>query len=486
MTYGLTTNGFVKKDFNTIKEEIEESLNDELAQPLNYEAPSVIGSIVSVLAVHYSEIWDLLESVYNSQYLTGAEGHSLDGVCDYIGIRRLQATYTNVTAQLTAVNNTQIDANSEALIKLTNDIFYLSDTVTISNENCYSIKFNVNEDEDEEITYSITINTYVVTYDKKLAIEQELDEEGNVIVEEQIADSLQDISIALVDLLNNDENISVLILAEYTDGNIVITTKDKAFICYISQNIEIVDVTSNGIFIAQEAGKILAPTNSLTIINSAIEGWEGVSNAEAGIVGNNLETDIELRRRLLNSLQFAGSSTVNSIKSHLLNLQNVTAVSLTENQGSIEVLVTGGDDEEIAKTIWERKSAGILTIGNTTKFITDSTGNTQEIHFSRPVLVYIYAKIIITATNLYNEEYNTQIKKDIVDYINSLGVSSTIVYQKLIQLTFKTAINGVVNITVSVGSNEVEELPELISSNIILEETQSPITDIGKIEIEVV
>ena len=51
---------------------------------------------------------------------------------------------------------------------------------------------------------------------------------------------------------------------------------------------------------------------------------------------------------------------------------------------SIELVVYGGLDEEIAKAIHRRKGAGIQTYGNVTVPVVDAAGNIKNISFSRP------------------------------------------------------------------------------------------------------
>jgi hypothetical protein len=90
-------------------------------------------------------------------------------------------------------------------------------------------------------------------------------------------------------------------------------------------------------------------------------------------------------------------------------VNNTTGVTITPAFGrpghSIEMVVQGGDDTEIAQAILASKPAGIQTYGNVSVIVTDSAQNIYTISFSRPQQIPIYV-VITLLTDTFNTPGN--------------------------------------------------------------------------------
>jgi len=62
---------------------------------------------------------------------------------------------------------------------------------------------------------------------------------------------------------------------------------------------------------------------------------------------------------------------------------------------SIEVVVDGGDDSEIAEQILTNKAAGIGTYGDVAVDVPDAFGNIITVRFNRPQHVYVWLKVVV-------------------------------------------------------------------------------------------
>ena len=89
--YGVTSTGFVKKDLDTIKDEIDTALRSALGESINLLATSVLGQAVGILSEREAQNWEVAEAVYNSQYPDTATDASLEGVGAITGCTRLPA-----------------------------------------------------------------------------------------------------------------------------------------------------------------------------------------------------------------------------------------------------------------------------------------------------------------------------------------------------------------------------------------------------------
>ena len=63
---------------------------------------------------------------------------------------------------------------------------------------------------------------------------------------------------------------------------------------------------------------------------------------------------------------------------------------------SVEVVVDGGSNTDIAAQILATKSGGINTYGNITVEVPGEDDDTVEIHFNRPVYIYLWFKVALT------------------------------------------------------------------------------------------
>ena len=150
---------------------------------------------------------------------------------------------------------------------------------------------------------------------------------------------------------------------------------------------------------------------TITIVTNPKTGITSVSNAASFEGGRNTETDDEFRARYYVSTDFAGGVNLDAIIAAIYeNVEAVIAVTGEENDTdetnasglpphSIELVVYGGLDEEIAKSNHRRKGAGIQTYGNVTVPVVDAAGNIKNICFSRPAPVNVWVKVFNLQTD---------------------------------------------------------------------------------------
>ena len=471
---GIVQSGFVRKTYDEIREEIENTLNAHLGK-INFADTTAIGQVVAIFTEREALLWEKLAVVYHSQYPDTAEGYSLDGVCALTGVKRLAATYSTVLCQLKAVNYTTIPKGSEVLVENSGSPFILVDTIVITNEKCQSVKLRLKPSRQQ--VFKININNYTIEHES-------LDDETNHEISEQLINQI------------NEANINVN--AELADDNIVITSNEviKTFSCYVSENITVINCTNNALLRAKNKGAVIAPSHSLNIIQTPTYGWIGVSNVGAAIKGRNLESDIELKTRRNASLKLPGSGTVESIRARLMAIKGVTTVALTENNTStedsdgrpaqsFEALVAGGEDSNIAKVIWLAKPAGIQAWGNRVEIIKDSNGKKQAVKFSRPVKKYAYVRVKLKVAANFVDSSQDKIRQALVDQINSKGINESLIYQSLFASVYSTA--GIMNADIKVGAaTDEEHTPELGTANIEAKVAEIITTDLSKIVVEVV
>ena len=153
--------------------------------------------------------------------------------------------------------------------------------------------------------------------------------------------------------------------------------------------------TVEGAFESEELGPIAAPAGTLTVIETPVAGWASASNALDADPGTNIETDADFRARRIALLRVSGSATVEAIRSQTLNVTGVLKSFVFENVTllvdidglpgkSFEVVISGGDEQDIADVIWLHKPAGIESFGTISKTVIDTQGTSHTIKLSRP------------------------------------------------------------------------------------------------------
>lgn len=188
--------------------------------------------------------------------------------------------------------------------------------------------------------------------------------------------------------------------------------------------------------VCSEAGAISAITGTLTTIDTALFGVSSVTNMADATVGQNRETDAELRLRRIAQLASPGNGTVDRIRESLLAIADVTRAFVIENTEMttdidgrpakcFEAYVAGGTEAAIGEVLWETKPAGIQTWGTVTVPVTDSEGGAQSVKFSRPVDKPVYIDVTITKnTNplngpVYPTGGDALVETAILDFANS-------------------------------------------------------------------
>jgi uncharacterized phage protein gp47/JayE len=242
-------------------------------------------------------------------------------------------------------------------------------------------------------------------------------------------------------------------------------------------------------------GPVVAPVGTLTEIDTPVTGLDSVTNPEEAILGRNVETDQELRLRRLDSLERAGSSTVEAIRARLKEVQDVGEVIIFENttmvvdsEGlpakSFRAYVQGGDEDEIAEAIWKNKPAGIQTSGDIEKVVVDSQGVNQTVFFSRPVELQIYIDITITKDTSPTSEWpldgEDQVREALAEYVNSLSIGQdVVVYPKLIAAL--NDIPGIDDVVLAIGTAASPTLDD----NIVVEINEIALIDDPETQISV-
>lgn len=240
---------------------------------------------------------------------------------------------------------------------------------------------------------------------------------------------------------------------------------------------------------SEDDGPIVAAAGTLTVIETPVSGWTGVTNALDAVLGQSEETDPSLRLRREEELRAIGTSPVEAIRSDLLLVTGVTQAAVFENPTDVtdadgvgphgvECLVQGGADADIRAAIFAAKAAGIATYGTTSGSVTDSQGFTHTIKHTRPTEIDIYVGVeLVINSDEYPADGDTQIEAAIVAYGDAQRAGKNVVASRLESECFTVA--GVLEAICKIGTAAAPTLRTTIAISL----RQLAVFDTGRITV---
>lgn len=218
---------------------------------------------------------------------------------------------------------------------------------------------------------------------------------------------------------------------------------DSGYIYYSTESKTIgADGYVDVIFVNQTTGAIACPSGSLNKIYKAVIGWDSIVNLSAGALGQDQESrnNFEYRRR--NSVALNSQNQNLSVQASVLSVSGVVDAYVYSNDTgqeisygstsyeipahSLLISVYGGDSDDIAMAIFNKKNAGCGMVGNTSKTITITDGYaepypTYNITYLVPNAVGVKFKITIQKNDLLPSDIVSQIKSAVTSVFT--GVS---------------------------------------------------------------
>lgn len=477
--YGVTQNGFVLKRMDTILEEVHANLSEGYGFDTRLNPQTFLNVLTMSFVSQVSDLWEVAQNSYYAKYPTTAEGVNLDNAVQYSGIRRQKSKKTYYPIHCTGSDGTFV-RNGVIIASTTLPPIKLlsASEFTINREsfNRVSVRIVALAKGD----YSVSINglEYKYTFDKS----------GN---EQQILEGLKA-------KINNAEYT-----VEVDTESLVLKISDKTLgrsnVLVLSENLTTVEVTTIASFETEEYGEFVLPNKTITEIVTNVSGLNGVTNLLTPTYGRLQETDVELRHSYLAKSAIRSTRMIDSIISQLLNtvngIESATGYENETNQvdsegrppHSIEVVVEGGNDTEIAQVILDKKAAGIQTFGDVEIQVATTYGDLIPVRFNRPQ--YIYAWLRVT---LYGDKkslpanYSSLTESSILEYANGIIAGADLIIQLLHEGIYDT-VPGLTYVKIEVvstkDSSHVPETEEYTIANILATSREKILISSERIEV---
>jgi len=255
--------------------------------------------------------------------------------------------------------------------------------------------------------------------------------------------------------------------ANYNDVNATgYTVQDNSGNQFILVDTETFTVgTYSRNFRAKNLGLVETTVNTITNPVTIVLGVASVNNPSGALeVGQNEETDAQLRLRRQYSVAIAASGYLNGLLGAVLNLSGVTDAKLYENVTNVTdadgipahstwLIVEGGANTDIAQTYYEKKSAGSGMKGAVSVPITTPSGNIINFLFDRPTAKDLYIRFDIQRTITGTTFDQAAIKQYLVDnLVYSIGAfaeTSTITAQAIAAIAASSGGGVPLNVEIS-------------------------------------
>lgn len=201
-------------------------------------------------------------------------------------------------------------------------------------------------------------------------------------------------------------------------------------------------------------GEVDAAAGTIVIIETPTVSWRSVTNPQAATPGRNVETDAEARIRRRSAVSLASFSTQEAIHGALAAIEGIRFVRVYDNPtGSTDAngipghsicavvspwgAVTSEMTDKVAATVYEQKSPGIGTHGNTSSTYTDMYGNENTVEFSYASETTVTIALQIKKLSGWDEEASEgRLVNAVVDYVNGLGIGESLVAAMLYSVCY--------------------------------------------------
>lgn len=392
---GLGAQGFVRARMPDLLSALETAQAESLGPDLDTQS-SVLSRLNGISAERLAEIWELLEILSWSRSPDGATDARLDEVASLAAVSRGRPSQVDVL--LRGTPGTVIPAGTEISAPGSSVRWSLTTPVTLVATPVPSWKLKV--------TAALASTYYAL----------DLNGAPHGFTTAGLAPSTANLAAALVLVVNAAglpliarppagaafsidmawPNLSATVTVHPTVSGAVALTQGQAILGF-----------GTGVFRATTPGPVPAPAGALTAIQTAVPGLEAVLNPMAAELGSDDEPDAAFRLRWLNSVSAPESASLDAIRAAILAVDGVTAVWLTENPSptptgllpphSLELIVEGGQDQDIAEALWRVRPAGIPLVHvrgqRVGVSVLDAAGGAHELVFNRPAEIQAWLHV---------------------------------------------------------------------------------------------
>lgn len=446
--YGITETGLRIKRFDTILSEINAFQTEGFGVQVGANTRSFLNTLNTSVADKIAELWELGADIYHNLSPMSAEGAALDNAVQFGGNSREKARSTyypihcECTEGITLDEETLIESDTNPAIK-----FLSAEERTISRSSFNKAKVKVVSTQPGE-AYTVALNGTLYSYTCKA-------QDGP----EAILGGLRDLILAdeAEAFTASVDSENVLLIIEAAD-----VESENSML--LTDNLTTESVMAIISFASEEPGEVSLPNGAITKIVTAPTGFLSCTNLCGYVAGRLLETDVELRQSYVDKIFSRSSRMTDSIRSAILaNCAGVTAAQVYENRTnetdsegrpphSVEAVVDGGSNSDIAEQILATVSAGITTYGSVVVDVPGEDDDMIEVCFNRPTYIYCWFKVTLTISkaSAVPANYAELVETAIVDAMSQVENGEDVVPQQQFLPAIYEQVPGISYIDVAI------------------------------------
>ncbi len=479
--YGVTQKGFVRKRLDEIKSSVYGKLKEGWGYDVTINPQSVLNVLVTGFSDEVAKLWEAAEHTYYAMYTMSAEGASLDNAMQFGGITRERDSRTIYMLACTAPDDTVVPYG--VLVRSATNpskSFRCTNTQVIGRENFRNAVIKPYMESGIDVFY-ITVNRHSYQYvlrpgdgalDVLRAFAEMIDEKG---IKVQIDE--ENLSLGLEDIYKQTSNTLA-----------------------ISNNMLIESVTSNILFESMEYGPVIIADGLIKEMVTLDTGIREITNDIAPVPGRFEADDVEARQNFIKRCATRSKNMIESVTAEIYNsVDNVLSVAgyendteMTDPEGrppkSVEFIVDGGDEGEIANIIYKKKTNGVRAYGSVLMDVADVFGNIHKVGFNRPDYRYIWLRVAVTKEKgkPIAPNYIQLTQDSILEDADVLQVGDSVYLQKFLTNIYKNLMAvSMVDIRAYAADTEkyVPAEAEYVSGNIEISRRQKALFDVSRIEV---
>lgn len=472
--YGLSREGFRRKRLPEIISSMNSRLADRLGVEIQTGSNSLFGQLVGVFAYEIADLWEMAQASYNAMYPNTASGVSLSNAAGLAGISLIEPEYSTVIVTCYGTDGASVPYGAQitsAAADATSWTCTSANAYISSKTACYA-QLGIADDVKAGTVYELTVAGQQKRYTAKAR-----DEKTTVLTALSSQFALSHIAFSLV-------NDVLTVSSDAPQTTFAIT----------ANNVTITRLGSPATFKCDTAGAVNPVIGTLTQITTAYAGWTGVSNNAAAYVGRDAESDVSLRQRWSASLYDRASAMIEAVTAAVFanvngvltcrGYTNDTDEQDTEGRPphSIEIVVDGGEPDEIAKQIWKNKAGGIDTFGSASGIVIDSQGVQRTMNFNRPEPIKVWLKVTIgqNPDEVLPPAAETEIAADLLAKGQTQSIGEDVILQRYFATVFAATTGvGYINLTACTG----DTAGTYTTDNISINDRQIALFDASRIEV---
>ncbi len=457
---GLEIDGVaeVREKFNNRAVEVFSGLTG--GQTLSTDDSGVLGRIFGIVAETVALQEEAIQDGFSNLDPNQAEGSNLDDILALTGEERLDASPASATLIVFGNIGTTIAAGASAKSRTTGDVFNLNNAITFSATSSNGVEININ---------SVVSGAF---YNMNYAVDGKPSTNPPISIVASQGETIAELALRFVQTINAQTSDLTATITNDNKINVYITNRMDVGDFTVSDNMTIESSYMVVDSVSATYSAISQDPNTITSINGgATTGWISVFNPYQSVENSLVESDNDARYRWRLTKTSDSFGEYDSLYGALLQVKGVRNPNIQRNtttsavnsnviNSGISVVLLGGDNQEIAQTIFNNIGVGTVTNGDLEYLATDINGGLHPIKFSRPNYVPIRISMSLKALPNFPTNGKNAIKQAIVDYFNSLNTGEDILYSRLFNPINKIDGFSVNNLKIAKDNGElgVEDL----------------------------